>query len=272
MMLINNERIEEICDLASVLGEQYYTDIVDPLQILHDHDVLVATGDFGRAFDGLLEWEENSFCVYLNDNSSSDQRMRFTAGHESGHYFIDEHRHALQYGVIAAHPSKTGFVTDNVMEREADIFSSYLLMPRDRFKNAARRVPEGLEGVCQLADKFYTSISCTAMRYINDHLIEGVVVWWNKNGVGRWAVSDEWWSIGRKRVIRSADAVTVGSATYDVMNGKLKNDLKIVKKGSLASEWFPGVWERSYQNDILIEEAMSLGRYGYLTLLYPDRP
>lgn len=269
MTRISESRVEEIRDLADFFGEKYWDGLVDPIKILIKYRVLIAYGSFGDAFDGMLEWQDNRFCVYLNVQDRTPGRIRFTAGHEAGHFFIDEHRRGIQCGLIPPHPSHASFVSDTLIEREADLFSSYLLMPKKHFLKTARLSQIGLGGVCAIANKFDVSISSAAMRYINEVLMQGVVIFWDRSGNGRYSVSNEWWALGRRGVIKSADVVTKGSATDDVMKTSNSNGQRIIKKGTVASEWFPRINIDSFYNDILIEEAMPLGRYGYITLLYP---
>ncbi len=89
--------------------------------------------------------------------------QRFSVAHELGHYFLPEHtENVLRNG---QHISKAGFSSSDAYEREADLFGAALLMPKSLFRIACERVPEGLEGVLQLAQQCQTSITASAINY-----------------------------------------------------------------------------------------------------------
>lgn len=265
-------RIAEITELASGIAELYWEgDRVDPKRVLKAKGVRVCEGDFGDAFDGLLEWRAGRFYVYCNVADRLAERIRFTLGHETGHFFIDEHRNALVVGSVPSHPCECDFTSDSPIEREADAFSAYLLMPPNRFEKAARRAPKGLSGIVKLANLFGTSITATALRYLDDVLHEGLLICWDSEGF-RWRrVSQEWWfeSKQKRRTIRSAGNLVPDCATDRLIRGESPDGDGIFRAGSIASAWFPSIGIHQYSNDILQEEAMQIGKYGFLTLLYP---
>jgi len=78
--------------------------------------------------------------------------------HELGHYYIDEHRHALAAGRAAAHRSACGYESPILAEQEADHFAANLLMPLDRFVAKAKLTDRGLRGILSLATAFKTSL------------------------------------------------------------------------------------------------------------------
>ena len=41
--------------------------------------------------------------------------------------------------------------------------------------------------------------------------------------------------------------------------------------GTSASAWFPGIWLGSAKDLVFIEQALPLGEFGVLTLLYPEQ-
>lgn len=106
---MQQRRSAEIAELADSIADYYFPEEwIDPGAIIHDAGITLSFNNYGDAFDGMLEWRPSGFHVYCNlhrvENSTSDQ-ARFTLGHELGHYFIDEHRNALQSGAAPSHPS-----------------------------------------------------------------------------------------------------------------------------------------------------------------------
>lgn len=268
---VSDRRLTEIRELATYVADQHWDGArLDPAALLKKQGVQVCYGDFETAFDGLLEWRSQRFIVYCNKQGRLEPRVRFTLAHEAGHYFIDEHRNALIYGDATRHGSRCDFASDNPLEREADYFAAHLLMPSVRLHKAARTVPVGLAGVLRLATLFGTSVTATALRYIDEILGAGVVVFWNSDGF-RWRrVAQDWWFDGKRKTISSLDELVPGCATRRLISGEPPSTDGVVRSATTASYWFPRIALSSAGNEILHEEAVRLGEYGYLTLLYPD--
>src|ERR1700748_3499337 len=127
----------ELSELAESIVEYYCPEgIVNPAQIAEMKGISYSYGDYGDAFDGLIEQENTSFHIFINTKNfpADHPRSRFTFAHELGHYFIDEHRNALLSGRTPSHPSYTDFSSKNPVELEADHFASSLLLPERRIK------------------------------------------------------------------------------------------------------------------------------------------
>ena len=262
-------RAQEIADLAEEVAGDLFP--VDPIAILRSEDrISLRRGRFGEAFDGLIEWRDRWFWVYSNLSRvgpPESARERFTIGHELGHYFIDEHRNALIKGV-GRHPSFNEFQSDELAEREADLFASHLLMPTRAFTAAIPKVPLGIPGILNLKKQFGTSITSTALRYVSLADFFCVVVKWNIDGYGwRWtsqeAYENRYWS-----TTKSVEGLPPDSATRMVMRGAASSS-GFIERGAVASMWFDYIGAGGWRDEILMEQAISLGQYGFLTLLLP---
>lgn len=269
------EKIRDIIDLAEFIFEENQVQgRVDPKSILKNEGVRVCFGNYKESFDGLLEWRNRKFYAYCNliePESEQAPRARFTLAHEAGHYFIDDHRNALSSGRSPAHPSFCDFRSALEVEREADIFATYLLIPRKNLIKKARKYEKGFIAIHKLSDYFGTSITSTALRYIDDVLGDGALIYWNLDGSRRWQrISKDWWHELPKKTIDSFDKLVSGSVTEKVINSGNLTGEKYLKQGTTASAWFPRIKVGWSNDSILLEEAISLGQYGYLTLLYPD--
>ncbi len=266
---LTRNRVQEIADLAEeVAGYQFP---VNPIAILRTQArISLRRGHFGDAFDGLLEWREGRFWVYSNlvrVGPPESARERFTIAHELGHYFIDEHRNALIRGV-GCHPSFSEFQSDELAEREADLFASRLLMPTWAFTAAIPKNPQGIPDILTLKKQFETSLTSTAIRYVGLAGFFCAIVKWNDDGFGwRWtsqeAYENRYWS-----TIKSADRLPRDSATRMIMRGEASSP-GFIERGAVASMWFDYVGMGGQRDIILIEQAISLGQYGCLTLLLP---
>jgi len=134
--------LQTLRDHAMDQGEQlaklfdFFKPPIDPFTIIAEEPLLHAEGDdFGDAFDGCLQYLGNRFLLAFNTkyNTFSKEgdyhpRIRFTIGHELGHFFLDEHRSILKSGG-PRFSCVTGFQSDPQLEHQADCFAAGLLMP-----------------------------------------------------------------------------------------------------------------------------------------------
>lgn len=267
------DRYREIEEFADFLwGEYSVNGRIDPLTILDHKEITYSFRDYGNAFDGLLEYEDNEFHVYLNQGrlvGIGKPRTRFTASHELGHYFIDEHRNGLVSGSMAPHPSFTGYQSSEIIEIEADHFASHLLMPASLFAQKVANETLGLEAVIKLSEAFGTSRTACGVRYVKQDVLPCGLFNWSKDGL-RWKfLSERFRNAGFKHSIKKGDAPPEGSGTQQVLESLVK-PTGVVKRVSCANAWFPNIASGSSKNEIFIEQTISLGSYGALTLVFRE--
>ena len=221
----------------------------------------------------MLEHKAGHFHIYLNQNRLGhiySPRSRFTFAHELGHYYIDEHRLALQSGRVPAHGSKSEFESKNLVEQEADFFASSLLMPPSRFLPSAKKAAKGLEGILKLSDSFSVSITSAANKYCNLNLIPCAIIKWNPNGYSWKRLSTETFRQQFRKTIENKAQIPHRSATERAFKGETPPPEGFFQCGSVASAWFPYISSGSFRDVILIEQAISLKKFGVLTFLYPE--
>ena len=266
-------REDEIAEFAEFLADDHCpTGLVDPEHILKMNGISFSYGNYGDAFDGMLECQNRRFHVYCNTNRESPRgsaRARFTLAHELGHYFIDEHRNALLSGVDP-HYSQSEYESASRVEMEADAFASNLLLPQGRFLEQGNWESRGLAGVMALSRHFATSITATAIRYTREELLPCTIIKWDEDGFGWKWFSPETFRAGFRKTIETRDDLPPDSATELAFSGAVPDNGEFHQCGSTASLWFPFLAESSSRSVILHEEAVSLGRFGVLTFLYPD--
>lgn len=271
---LSEDRLAEIGELAEIVSTNYFpTGRVEPAKILEAEGLTFCYGNYLDCFDGLLEQKAGRFHVFCNLDRvghASSGRAQFTVAHELGHYFIDEHRNALSAGLVPSHPSFAEYESTLLVEREADHFASNLLMPERRFRKAAQGKAPGFASILHLAELFGTSLTSTALRYVKLDLMPCAIFKWEATRV-QW----KWLSTDAFRA-RLPSAITLAtqlprdSATAQVLRQDTPASGKWLEAGSTVSAWFRGVSVGSMRNDILIEQAISLGRFGVLTFLYPE--
>jgi len=115
-------------------------------------------------------------------------RKRFAIAHELGHWFL--HEAESQYFICTAEQMRD--YKGSPMEVEANVFASELLMPTFLFRPLAGDAAPCLESVSGLAAKFNTSLTATAMKFVDLNRHECVLVLsadgkvsWSKQKGGR---------------------------------------------------------------------------------------
>lgn len=269
-MNLDTENIDEIEELAEYISDTYWDNQRISLEkLIKKNDIDLVYDDFEDAFDGVLQYEQGEFTIFCNTAKNDESRRRFTLAHELGHFYIPRHRHALIYGGFE-HPCHCDYTSDQKMEREADTFASNILMPKKRFEKAAKKVTRGLDGVRKLATQFGTSLTSTAIRYLDLYLKDGVIIKWNSAGEYSWRRIPSDIGFGFKTVtIKTRSELVPNSATDEFLHGEI-DQKHIHSKGTTKSSWFKNIRQGSYNDDIWIENVMRIGQYGYLTLVFPE--
>ena len=270
---LNPDQEAEIGELAEWIAEDRFPPgaRIEPVQIAKSVDIAVIPGHYEDQFDGMLEHDNGRFFIYCNLDrveSLASSRARFTLAHELGHYYIPEHHNALKSGLVPKHPSHCNYESKNPIELEADHFASCLLMPSQRFRKRAKKLQSGLEGIRQLANDFGTSLTSAAIRYAKLDLLKCVIIKWDSDGYGWKWLSPSAYDHGWRKTIETPAKLVPNSSTETIVSGRIPGN-EVVTAGSTAGHWFPFVRIGSHHDCLLREEAISLGRFGALTLLSP---
>ncbi len=274
--MLSKDRKKTLAELAEFIAlENNNSHIIDVRKIAKDNDITFTYGNYEDSFDGLLQYirEQDQFHIYCNLDRLGSQdapRARFTFAHELGHYFIDEHRAILKYGKVNAHQSMCEFESEALVEKEADFFASRLLMPTLLVRNYLKKKQLGLEVVSKFSAQFQVSLTAAAIRTVEESNKGCCIIKWNNEGIGWRFVSPVWISEGFNTASLNLAAIPKDSALGQLLNYANAATLNIVEKGSTASMWFRNISPASMKNIILKEQAISLGRFGYLTFLFED--
>lgn len=272
---IRQARLADIAELAESVAAFYTSGTkTEPKAIIAAKGITLSFGSYADAFDGMLEHKAGRFHIYANLDrlrTPDSGRARFTLGHELGHYFIDDHRRALQTGRAPSHPSFADYQSRNPVENEADHFASNLLMPAERFTKACKRLPVGLDAVLSLKNTFGTSITSTAIRYTQLDIAPCVLVKWNTDGFAWKWFSPSTYNVGIRSTVRTQESVPGDSATGKALSAQEPPDRGFFQCGTSASAWFPGIRIGTLRDWVFIEQAVRLGEFGVLTLLYPEQ-
>lgn len=268
-------RRAEIAELAEAVSVTHTTTgAVNPRRVAAQRGISTSFGDYGDAFDGMLEYKNGRFHIFANLarlREADSPRTRFTMGHELGHYFIDEHRNALASGKVSPHLSRCEFESLLLAEQEADHFAANFLMPASRFREAAAGKRSGFDGVLELAGEFGTSLTSTAIRCATMDISPCVVIKWHWHGYKWKYFSRSMFRRHFKEVVEVPEKLPAECATRRALAHEAPPDCGFFQNGTLASSWFPWVRHEDFLDVVLVEEAVPLGRYGALAMLYPRR-
>lgn len=141
-----------------------------------------------EGFEGGLFWlkERKVWALLYHPHPDVPGRSNFTVAHEFGHYVL--HR-KLQERFQCSQSATLG-ITGARIEREADQFASYLLMPIDDFTQRVygRRITLDVLGAC--AERYGVSLTAAILKWLEftDQAAvavmgrEGMLHWWKASG------------------------------------------------------------------------------------------
>lgn len=245
---------------------------VDPFAIAKEEGIELAPGEYGEKFDARIKFvqAEKTFILFYKEAryGLTEGRVRFSIGHELGHFYIPRHRGHLLRG--ESHNSVTDFRSRDPFEVEADTFSSALLMPHELY--AAKLKELGLKNCnlndfCRLSENaFHTSLTSTVRRYVEFDWEECSMII-SEAGHVKWAKHSESMGALHMGYIASGTPVPANSPTGKLWATLGRGPTLDREEGRVVAElWFDRPW-RSH----VWEETMPLGYTGLvLTFLVPE--
>jgi len=143
-------------------------------------------------------------------------------------------------------------------------------MPQLRFIRSAKVAPFGMAAVLALANEFGTSVTSTSVRYVGLDIRPSLVVKWSASGYQWKWLSATTRLANYRKTIEEPSRIVPGSATARALSGEAPPSEGFFQTGTTASAWFPFVSGGSWRDVILIEQSVALGKFGVITLIYPD--
>ncbi|MEO5738754.1 MAG: ImmA/IrrE family metallo-endopeptidase [Variovorax sp.] len=131
----------------------------DPVGLVTPHGVV--------GIDGMLSKraKKGDWCISYDEDVVVPGRINFTLAHELGHYFCHRQRQAEFRCGQGAMLDYYGEASKQ-MEKEANVFASYLLMPATDFRQQIDRQTITLELLGEVADRYQTSFTATALKWL----------------------------------------------------------------------------------------------------------
>jgi Zn-dependent peptidase ImmA (M78 family) len=243
-------------------------------KIIEENDIKLHTGDYAENFDAVLIPGPRKFHIHLNlrkvNGDRNAPRARFSIAHELGHYLIDEHRTRLLEST--PEPSVCGLFDSNESneENEADHFAANLIMPPSRFQSAASTSWTPLNIILNLAREFDTSLTATALQFMNHVSDRSMVIRWKPDGEMAWAIPGSGYKADGYRAVLFKDRENLpkDSASARVMASRIDHGDGVLDMATV----FQNVAHDGQRNLLVTEEAIALGDYGFMTILSDHKP
>ena len=148
-------------------------------QIFPEDPIVYVQGADLPDFDGALKRSprKNAWGIIFNNSVSSQGRIRFTLAHELGHYLL--HRTKYPKGLPCSQWDSLSSQLEelNSVEREADEFASYLLMPKNDFcKRISQYKTPTFTLLLTCAEFYGVSLTAAVVHWVNLTKLRAVIV------------------------------------------------------------------------------------------------
>ncbi len=256
------------------IAEEVVADVaalpIEPRSIATERQITIQTWEPKvQGISGFLMKQGDSFGIGYSAKIKNPGFVNFTLGHELGHYHLPGHIEKLFASGSGIHSSRSGFVSGDECEREADLFAATLLMPERLFRAALRTAGQGFPAIEALSARCVTSITATAIRFAA-FVEDPVAVIVSSNGnVEYCCLSPAIREIGGITNLRRGDSLPTTSTTArfqeepdNIINGCRAEGC------SILDEWLEGAPPVEMKEDVV-----GLGHYGKsLTVLFSGEP
>lgn len=217
------------------------------------------------SISGFLMQSGNEFGIGFSTAIKNEGFQNFTVAHELGHYFIDGHAEELLRD--GEHFSRSGFISTDPREREADVFATEFLMPWKLIGPLVNGGKNGFTAIKELSDQCESSLVASAIRFteitkgcaavVISH--RGIVEFMVASEAFRQIPGIEWHKRGDR--LPSKTPSTALSDDQDWIR-----TCGVRQEGARLSDWFSAAPNLEVEEDVV-----GLGSYGRLmTVLITD--
>ena len=242
-----------------ILNEHQITKLpIDPKLIAKKANILVEPNpDYEEGVSGMLLRVGENYCIVYATYLGNQGFENFSIAHELGHYFLDGHPEVI-FQNSNIHKSVANFVSDNEIERQADIFAASLLMPENLFKDHLTEYEKGMRCIEAMAKLCNTSLTATAIRYAE--LTDAkVIVLVSTNGIIDYCrISNAVFDLKDIEIPKKGDRIPKGTATEKIFS----DSSLMFKQDPLYMETDFRDWLECRKPKTAAEEAKGLGKYG----------
>jgi Zn-dependent peptidase ImmA (M78 family) len=239
-----------------------------PFTIAKNADITVQPKDSVEpGVSGFLMRVGNTFGILYARHIANEGFIRFTVAHELGHYFLPGHPEQLFPNGDGLHRSRSGFISQDRHERQADQFASALLMPEKLFTKAIDKAGQGFPAIQSLSALSKTSITATAIRFTKYTDDPVAVIVSSGTSVEYCFLSERLKDVKGLEWLKKGDLIAPGSTTAG-FNKNPGNVSEARQDDGCCSldDWFDGAPQIEMNEDVV-----GLGNYGKtLTVLFTE--
>lgn len=249
---------------SSALPSLKAEEIIKNLQIrrpfeIQIKDIAMERGAFVR--ESILESSEARLIregsvgiITVNKSIPEEGRKRFAIAHELGHFEL----HTVSQVILCAEKDMFVWNESKVQEIEANEFAASILMPKEIFAQYFEAGPPNINIVKDLAGKFRTTLTATALRYVQLSS-EPCAIAITKEGVIKWYKKSSSFDFH----IKAGEKL---SPNIDAFNSKEGEELPSRPTKVPAAAWLAGAKD---EEALIFEQSIVLGSYGIvLSLLW----
>ncbi|MBF0116595.1 MAG: ImmA/IrrE family metallo-endopeptidase [Magnetococcales bacterium] len=178
----------DVSDVAKEISRSRFAD--DPITLVKGADLPGFEGALYPAPPGKKGWG-----ILYNNTIRSPGRICFTLAHEFGHYLL--HRRTSPQGIqcgqenVALGSLDSDRETQKRMEKEADTFAAYLLMPFDDFRRQINpRETVDMDRLSACAERYGVSLIAVIRRWL-EYTEKRAVLVVSREGFILWSYSSE---------------------------------------------------------------------------------
>jgi len=241
-----------------------------PFSIAKERDIVIEPKDSDElGVSGFFIKIGDIFSIKYATHIKNEGFIHFTVAHELGHYFLPGHPEYLFQGRDGTHESRSGFISEDFYEKQADYFAKELLMPQDLFCAALRESGVGFPAIMSLASKCKTSITATAIRFAQFAEDPVAVIMSSCNRINWCFMSSALASVKGLRWPRKGSLLPPNTATSS-FNRDQTNVLsaKQIEAWTRLDNWFDDAPPVEMKEDVI-----GLGNYRKtLTVLFTEDP
>ena len=221
--------------------------------------VVVVEGPLDSADARLLRKGKRGL-IRIKETIPEPGRKRFAIAHELGHWVMHD---KISQIVACTSEDMVSLYKTSPPEIEASYFASALIMPEVVFSERIQGTAPRVKVIKKLAEEFQTSLTATAIRYVelrNDYCAmviseNGRVRWWRHSD----DFKDCFWIDHGSKLGYNTTAASIFRGE-PLPHHPEKIDL---------SEWLPEAAEKVIDSDFIYEESIPMPRYKQvLTLLW----
>lgn len=232
---------------------------LDVYAIAFLRNVLVEEGVLQGA-QGRLVVRDGRGKVRIDDSIPEPGRKRFVAAHELGHFELHRSKDMPLFSCKAEY-FDLWRRTNPAAEREANAFAAEFLMPKYMFEPQCAGYLPTVEAVAGLAETFQTSLTATALRFL-DVTPEVCLVVCSVGGAVQWSVASK----SSEYRIPSGQPLSPDTYAYDFFRGR---PLPRGRQEVLAAAWLPKT--RVKRGATLYEDSIGMPAYhSVLTILHVE--